>query len=157
MEVRLPAQVVSQRSELVETEPPTPSPRDAASPIPSRAITPSVYHRITQLSLEPSLMLAGVCKAQVVFWMTLPLRVIYCRLVAAHYLATGGSYLGTPRILHPIPGLGVGDPSQTSIGLQLSRIALCSSVDLAIDLTLWGFSYIAIVYKGTKEFGWGML
>ncbi|PVI02610.1 hypothetical protein DM02DRAFT_299121 [Periconia macrospinosa] len=157
MEVRLPAQVLSQHTELAEAGQSTPSRRDADSPAPPRTILPSRYHRVTQLSTEPSQMLAGICKTQIVTWMSLPLKIITLHSVAAHYYSTGGGHVDTHRILHSLPSLSVSDLSWTSIGWQVSRIALCASLDLAIDLTIWGCSFVAIVITGTHDFGWGTL
>lgn len=156
MEVRLP-QVLSQRTEVIETEPSNSTHRDDTSPDSLGEISPSKYHRVTQLSTEPSQMLAGICKAQIVNWMALPLQVIALHSVAAHYLATGGGSTDPGRVLHSFSRLGFGNLSWTSIGWQASRIALCASFDLAIDLAIWGGSCVAIVWTGTSDFGWGTL
>lgn len=160
MEVRLPAQILSQRTELVEVETSTPGRGDTGSPLPSRATTPCIYHRVTQLSTEPSQMLAGICKAQIVAWVTLPLAALTRRSVVAHYLATGGGghgHIDSHGFLPPVTSLSISDLNWTSMGWQVSRIALCASLELAVDLTIWGCSYVWIVFTGTNSFGWGTL
>lgn len=155
MEVRLPPHVLSSHTEIAGSGPSTPDQRDATLPNPVRTPDTRMYHRVTTLSSEPAQMIGAICKAQIVTWMTLPLKLVTLRLVASHYLARRQGYIGPRRVLDPLPAMS--DSNWPSIGVQMSRIALCGAFELAIDLTLWGCQYVVVTWMGTKSFGWGAL
>jgi hypothetical protein len=155
MEVHLPAHVLTQYTEIAESGPPSPSHHDDVSLDPSHTIVPQTYHRITQLSLEPSHLLAGFCSEQIADLVLLPLSAVSLRLIALHYLATRGGHIGRDRVHNPLSSLS--DLTWSSIGVQASRIALCAVLEFAANLTFWGGSYLAITWTGTHAFGWGTL
>ncbi|KAF2645457.1 hypothetical protein P280DRAFT_417228 [Massarina eburnea CBS 473.64] len=153
MEVRLPSHVLTQHTEMVTSGPSSPSHHDVGSPNPSRTTAPPVRHRVTQLSLESSYLLASICSRQIENLALLPLQWVGLRLVGLHYLARHDGSMG--RVLKPFPSLG--DFTWSSLGAQASRIALCSALEFAVDLGVWGCSYMAITRTGTSMFGWGRL
>jgi hypothetical protein len=122
---------------------------------------PQVYHRVTQLSTEPAQMIGAICKAQVVGWAVLPFKLVTFRLIASHYLSrfdsqsTGSIDMPLYRVLSPLAELR--DLSWTSCGLMLSRLALCSALEVAIDLALWQIQWSTVTHIGKKSFGWGAL
>ena len=155
MEVRLPPHVLSTHTEVAASGPPTPVQRDIASPLPVRSSGMLPYHRVTQLSTEPSSMIATIVKAQVVSLVTLPLKTVVLRLVASHYLV-GRQEHATSRSFYSAIAL----PREfdlSSFGALLSRLALCNMFELAIDLGLWGCQYLTVSYLGISTFGWGTL
>lgn len=160
MEVRLPAQVLSSHTEVIENARSTSAQRDAALPVPEDQVL-QIYHRVTQLSTEPSQMIGAICKAQIVGLAVLPFKLVTIRLIASHYLAGHGNPVGIPpgsswyRVLSPLSELH--DLSLRSTGLLLSRVALCGMLEVAIDLTLWGCQYVAVTHIGKNYFGWGTL
>ena len=155
MEVRLPPHVLSSHTEVAGSGPPTPIQRDIASPNPMRSPDMMPYHRVTQLSSEPSSMLGAICKAQIVSLASLPLKLVALRLVASHYLAgQQGAY--SSRSVSDVFTI----PSQLgwkSTGALISRLALCSMLELTIDLGLWGCQYLTVSWLGTRAFDWGTL
>ncbi|KAF2441106.1 hypothetical protein P171DRAFT_499068 [Karstenula rhodostoma CBS 690.94] len=155
MEVRLPPQVLSSHTEIAGSGPPTPVLRDIASPTLIR--TPGVlpYHRVTQLSSEPSSMIGSICKAQIVSLVSLPLKLVTLRLVASHYLAGRQDFAGSRSVLGAfvLPS----DVDWKSTGALVSRLALCGTLELAIDLTVWGCQYWTVLWLGTQVFDWGTL
>ncbi|KAF9730549.1 hypothetical protein PMIN06_006580 [Paraphaeosphaeria minitans] len=155
MEVRLPPQVISSHTELAGTGRSTPVPRDVASPTPARSPGLSPYHRVTQLSSEPSSMIGSICKAQVVSLVSLPLKLVTLRLVASHYLASREEFAGSRVVLGAfvLPS----EVDWKSIGALLSRLTLCGTLELAIDLSLWGCQYWTVMWLGTRLFDWGAL
>ncbi|KAF2178537.1 hypothetical protein K469DRAFT_695338 [Zopfia rhizophila CBS 207.26] len=162
MEVRLPPQIISTRTEVSGTNPPTPNQPDVAAPTPVPEPETPTYHRVTQLSTEPAQMIGAVLKAQIVTWVTLPLKIITLRLIASHYHRSHQQYAGLlPRVpLYPGIFGAMGSPSQLamrSTGLFLSRVALCGAMEVAIDLGLWGCQWAAVTWIGKKYFGWGTL
>jgi hypothetical protein len=155
MEVRLPPHVLSSHTEVAGSGPPTPVPRDIASPTPLRSPGMLPYHRVTQLSTEPSLMIGSVCKAQIVSLVSLPLKLVTLRLVASHYLAGRQESAGSRGVLGAL--VLPSEVDWKSIGALVSRLALCGTLELAIDLTLWGCQYWTVQWLGTRVFGWGTL
>jgi hypothetical protein len=153
MEVRLPPHVLSSHTELAGSGTSTPR-RDLEATTPGRTPGTQPYHRVTQLSVEPAGMIGAVVKAQLVGWMTLPLKLLTLRLVASHYLAGHHGHVGSRRVVDPFSAMG--DVSWPSVGTQVSRIALCGALELAIDLSLWGAQYLTVAYTGSS-FGWGAL
>lgn len=155
MEVRLPPHILSSHTEIAGTGPPTPSQHDLSSPNPERTPAMRAYHRVTQLSLQPAEFAGAICRAQIVSWASLPLKLVTLRLVASQFLASRNGYIGPRRVLDPLPNLS--DLTWRSIGVQLSRIALCGALEFAVDLSLWGAEYLAVAWLGTNVFGWGSL
>jgi hypothetical protein len=155
MEVRLPPQVLSSHTEMAGSGPPTPVPRDIASPTPLRSTGMLPYHRVTQLSTEPSSMIGSICKAQIVSLVSLPLKLVTLRLVASHYLAGRQESAGSRGVLSAfvLPS----EVDWNSTGALVSRLALCGTLELAIDLTLWGCQYWTVLWLGTRVFDWGTL
>ena len=155
MEVRLPPHVLSSHTELAGSGPSTPVQHNIASPAHMRLQGMSPYHRVTQLSLEPSSMLASICKAQVVSLVSLPLKLITLRLVASHYLLSRHGYEGSRRVssVLAVPN----ELDFRSAGALVSRLALCNMLELAIDLSLWGLQYWTTSWVGTRGFNWGAL
>lgn len=155
MEVRLPPRVLSTHTEIIGSGPPTPSQHDPTSPGPVPTPDMRMYHRVTQLSTEPSQMIGAICKAQIVTWTTLPLKLVTLRLVASHYLAGQHGFFGRHSVLDVVGPLS--DLSWPSLGTRMSRIALCGALELAFDFTLWGCQYLTVTWVGTNAFGWGNL
>ncbi|KAK7184096.1 hypothetical protein DPSP01_001264 [Paraphaeosphaeria sporulosa] len=155
MEVRLPPQVISSHTEIAGSGPSTPVPRDIASPTPTRSPGLSPYHRVTQLSSEPSAMIGSICKAQIVSLVSLPLKLVTLRLVASHYLTSREEFAGSRSVLGAfvLPS----EVNWKSTGVLLSRVALCGTLELAIDLSLWGCQYWTVLWLGTRVFDWGTL
>lgn len=155
MEVRLPPHVLSSHTEIAGSGPSTPVPRDLASPTPIRSPGLLLYHRVTQLSSEPSSMLGSICKAQIVSLVSLPLKLITLRLVASHYLGTRQELAGPRGVIGMFAW-----PKEldwTSSGALVSRLALCGTLELAIDLAIWSCQYCAVSWLGTRVFDWGTL
>ncbi|KAG9196672.1 hypothetical protein G6011_01793 [Alternaria panax] len=155
MEVRLPPRILSTHTGVAEApgslrDDTIAEPRD-----PARSTDDHVYHRVTQLSCEPAQMISAMVKAQLVGLAMLPFRMVTLRMIASHHLARQGGYAGSTRIVSPL-GLH-SDMSWRNIGTQLSRVALCGALELAIDLGLWGLQYLAITKFGQTIFGWGAL
>lgn len=155
MEVRLPPHVLSSHTELAGSGPSTPVQHNIASPTWMRSPGMLPYHRVTQLSLEPSSMLASICKAQVVSLVSLPLKLITLRLVASHYLHGRQGHDGSRNISSVLTMPNEIDWKST--GALVSRLALCGMLELAIDLGLWGLQYWATSWVGTRGFNWGTL
>lgn len=155
MEVRLPPHVLSSHTEVAGSGPPTPIQRDIASPSSMRFPGTMPYHRVTQLSSEPSSMLGAICKSQIVGIVSLPLKLVTLRLVASHYLA-GQHGSCASRGVYDVFSI----PSQLDwkhTGALMSRLALCSMLELAIDLGLWGCQYLTVSWLGVRAFDWGTL
>lgn len=155
MEVRLPLQVLSSHTEVAGSGPSTPVPQDTASPTPTRSPGVLPYHRVTQLSSEPSSMIGSICKAQMVRLVSLPLKLVTLRLVASHYLAGRQEFAGPRSVLGAFVQPGKVD--LTSTVALVTRLALCGMLELAIDLTLWGCQYWTVLRLGTRVFDWGAL
>ncbi|CAI9634890.1 unnamed protein product [Alternaria burnsii] len=155
MEVRLPPRILSTHTRVTEA---SGSSRDDAAVEPrdrARSIDGHVYHRVSQLSCEPAQMISAMVRAQLVGLAMLPFRMVTLRMIASHHLASQGGYAGSHRIVNPLELHG--DLSWRNIGTQLSRVALCGALELAIDLSLWGMQYQAITKFGQSVFGWGTL
>ena len=153
MEVRLPPRILSTRTEVADAFSVLPNLMASRNP----ASTPAnrSYHRVTQLSSEPAQMISAVVKAQIVGLALLPLRVVVLRLVASHYLGRQAGNVGLERMVKPLPSIG--DLSWRTVGIQISRVALCGALELSIDLGLWGLQYLAVTKVGKSLFGWGTL
>jgi hypothetical protein len=155
MEVRLPPRVLSTHTELVDALDPSSVQTATALRNEPRDSRNSPYHRVTQLSREPAQMLSKLVRTQVIGLAMLPIKMVTLRLIASHYLATQGRYAGLHRIVSP---LGFSNNfSWRFVGTQLSRVALCGALEIAIDLGLWGLQYCTITKFGTSLFGWGTL
>ncbi|CAN9371538.1 hypothetical protein CUC08_Gglean006408 [Alternaria sp. MG1] len=155
MEVRLPPRILSTHTRVAEA---SGSSRDDAAVEPrdrARSIDGHVYHRVSQLSCEPAQMISAMVRAQLVGLAMLPFRMVTLRMIASHHLVSQGEYAGSHRIVNPLELHG--DMSWRNIGTQLSRVALCGALELAIDLSLWGMQYQAITKFGQSVFGWGTL
>jgi hypothetical protein len=86
----------------------------------------------------------------------LPIKMITLRMMASHYLASqGGGYAGPHRMVGSLSAFQ--KLNGQSIGIQLSRVALCGALEFGIDLSLWGLQYMAITRFGKAIFGWGAL
>lgn len=99
-------------------------------------------------------MLGSICKSQIVSLLCLPLRLVTLRLVASHYLAGHPEAAGSRRV-HGV--FMPGEVDWASAGTLLSRLALCETLDLAINLSLWGCQYCTVLWMGTRVFDWGAL
>jgi hypothetical protein len=161
MEVRLPGQVISSHTEVAGDLAPTPNEHNVATPGPAEGVVSPTYHRVTQLSTVPAQRIGLICKAQMVGWVMLPLKIITLRLVASHYLARHGetAALSNKVPVNWIPGpvANFRDLDLRSAGILISRFALCGALEVAIDLTLWGCQWVAITFVGKKHFSWGKL
>jgi hypothetical protein len=155
MEVRLPPHALTTHMDNFGTGPASPDHSNTTSPVPVRDARSRAYHRVTQLSTEPSQMIGAICKSQIVGWATLPLKLVTLRLVATHFLASNPGHMASHRVLDPLPRLH--DLSVRSVGLMFSRVALCGLLEVAIDLSLWGIQYTAVLWAGKSFFGWGDL
>lgn len=150
MEVRLPPHVLSSHTEVADALASAQGYQDEAK---TRHDGPQ--HRVSQLSMAPSDKISGVVKAHLVGLAVLPLRLVLVRLVASHYLAGSGGNAGVSRGVVPLPRIW--NSGWRSIGIQVSRLALCSVVHLAIDLGLWGGQYVLALNLGKSLFGWGTI
>jgi hypothetical protein len=155
MEVRLPPRVISSHSELLDLPPTSSSHNHLASRNTHSRASPPSHHRVTQLSTEPSQMIGAIVKSQLVGWAVLPFKLVVLRLVAFHYLASQKDHGVALRFVEPFPNLN--DLSLRSIGIGMSRVALCSALELAIDLSLWSVQYLAVTTVGKTIFDWGAL
>lgn len=155
MEVRLPPRILSSHTEaaLAPTSSPNRRATDQRNMINPPSTSSRPYHRISQLSSEPTHMIGAVVKAQLVGIAMLPIRVVVLRAVAAHFLANHERCMGRLRVARLLPSLS--DMTWRSIGIQISRVALCGMLELTIDLGLWGLQYLAITRIGQRIFGWG--
>lgn len=144
MEVRLPPRVLSTHTEV-----------DPAPGIDAELPGTRPHHQVTQLSTEPSQMIGAIVKSQIVGLAVLPLKLVILRLIASHYLTRQGGVAGPLRTVMPL--VGFWDLSWRTIGIHVSRTALCGALELSIDLTLWGLQYLAVTTMGKKFFGWGVL
>jgi hypothetical protein len=155
MEVRLPPRVISSHTEILDAQPGSSNRNRAASERTNRHATTRLHHRVTQLSTEPSQMIGAIVKAQLVGLAVLPFKIAVLRLVASHYLASRDHSGSIPRFVEPFPSPS--DMSLRSLGIGVSRVALCAAFELAIDLTLWSAQYLAVATAGKSMFGWGTL
>jgi hypothetical protein len=153
MEVRLPTRVISTHTEVVDAM--GSSSDGITSRNGLRSSHNSLYHRVTQLSREPAQMISQIFRAQLVGLAMLPIKIVTLRMIASHYLATRVQHVGPHRIVIPL-GLS-NNFSWPTIGVQLSRVALCGALELATDLGLWGLQYCTITKFGKELFGWGTL
>jgi hypothetical protein len=155
MEVRLPPRILSSRVDVAED---AGSVQDDAAAQPrnrARSMDGHVYHRVTQLSCEPAQMISAMVRAQLVGLAMVPIRMVTLRMIASHYLARQQGYAGSYRV---VSRLGLhSDGSWRNVGTQLSRVALCGALELAMDLGLWGLQYLGITRFGVRVFGWGTL
>jgi hypothetical protein len=155
MEVRLPPRIISSHTEVMDTLHTSPNNIHATSQNNSYQPACRPHHRVTQLSTEPSQMIGAIVKAQLVGLAVLPFKLVVLRLIASHYLASQKHNGVTPRFVESFPALG--DLSLRSIGIGVSRVALCGALELAIDLSLWSMQYLAVTTVGKRLFGWGTL
>lgn len=152
MEVRLPSALLSSYTERIDREFPLGVGGDGSTADGSTLPFKASKHRVTQLSIEPAQMIGAMVKAQLLGLALLPLKMITLRMVASHYLCNQKS--GHLRPIRPL--FCIEELSWRSVGIQVSRIALCSTLELSVDLALWGVQYVAITQVGRK-FGWGGL
>jgi hypothetical protein len=155
MEVRLPPRTLSTHTEVAETLGSSRERRNSDSPRPTRLSERDPYHRVTQLSCEPAQMISAMVRAQLVGFVMLPVRMVTLRMIASHYLAGQGRQGGPHRIVSSLELSS--DLSWVGIGRQLSRVALCGALEMAIDLGLWQLQYLSITKVGQEVFGWGTL
>jgi hypothetical protein len=151
MEVRLPPRILSTHTEVIDDA-------HASPQIQYTWVTPQSdrpRHRVSQLSLEASDKISAIVKTQLVGLAVLPLRLVSLRLVASHYIASYGGEIGHSRVVVPWPSLE--ELSWRSVGVQMSRVALCSLLHIAIDLSLWGIQYAISLNVGKGLFEWGSL
>lgn len=154
MEVRLPPRVISSRTEAADAIAPSQDSQLPHSRHDTLSSTNLPYYRVSELSLQSSRMLSTIVKAQLVGMAMLPVKAVVLRLIASHYLASHGN-TGSPRAV--IPLLNLNDLSWRSVGVQLSRLALCNALETAIGLSVWGLQYALSVSIGKRQFGWGTL
>lgn len=148
MEVRLPPHILSTHTEVADALASSQTQQDDAL---TRRDRP--HHRVTHLSLEASDKISVILKTHLVGFVVLPFKLVALRLVASHYLHGGGADLS--RVAVPLPRLS--ELSWRSIGVQVSRLALCQVLQLVIDLGLWGVQYTVSLNIGQGLFGWGTL
>lgn len=154
MEVRLPPRVVSSHTEVLDV-PLTSSGNHLRPRSNGGRATHRSQHRVTQLSTEPSQMIGAIVKAQLVGLAVLPFKLVVLRLVASHFLATKKDDGNALRFVEPFTSLS--DISWRGICTGMSRVALCSCLELAIDLSLWSAQYMTVTTVGKSVFGWGTL
>ncbi|KAF2109084.1 hypothetical protein BDV96DRAFT_503666 [Lophiotrema nucula] len=161
MEVRLPPHVLSTHTEVADVYSEHQDEDGVAAPAPVPERDATYYHRVTQLSTEPAQMIGAICKAQLLVWAVLPLKLVALRLIASHYLANASSNMGNaavePYRSIPPPFGTLNSLSLRSIGTFMSRVALSSALGFAVDLTLWGCQWAAVTWMGKQFFGWGTL
>ncbi|KAH7132115.1 hypothetical protein B0J11DRAFT_427786 [Dendryphion nanum] len=157
MEVQLPPHTISSHTELIDL-----IPNDGYQALSTFSTGGTkAYHRVTQLSVGPAQRLSAIVEAHIVGWILLPLRLLTLHSIAAHYLADGHKDLHRPLIT--ITSLFPNFPASTapwnlrSFGVLASRVALCGTLELAIDLSLWAFQWMAVSWIGRNGFGWGTL
>jgi hypothetical protein len=150
MEVRLPQHILSAHTEVADALASSQNQRDNAL---ARRHRP--HHRVSHLSLEASDKISVILKTHLVGLAVLPLKLVALRLVASHYLFSHGGDANPSRVVVPLARFN--ELSWSSIGVQVSRLALCSMLHLAVDLGLWGAQYATSLYIGTSLFGWGTL
>lgn len=152
MEVRLPPRILSSHTEAADAL--DSLQRDATLHREAAASARRSHHRVTRLSSEPAHLISAMVRAQIVNLSMLPIRIVALRLVASHFVA-GQEGQNVLRAIRPLPSLS--GLSWRSVGQQVSRIALCSALELAIDVGLWGLQCITISKIGRRVFGWGTL
>ncbi|KAH4272049.1 hypothetical protein HBI24_035540 [Parastagonospora nodorum] len=150
MEVRLPQHILSAHTEVADALASSQTQRDRAL---TRRGRP--HHRVSHLSLEASDKISHILKSHLVGLAVLPFKIVALRLVASHYLSGNGRDANLSRVVVPLPRFH--ELSWQSVGIQASRLALCSMLHIAVDLSLWGAQYVTSVYIGKNLFGWGTL
>lgn len=155
MEVRLPPRVISSHTEVLDVQPSSARHNPFTSRAHHRQSASRPHHRVTQLSTEPSQMVGAIVKAQLVGLAVLPFKLVVLRLIASHYLASQAQNGVIPRFVEPFPNIH--DSTFQSIGIGISRLAICGTFELAIDLSLWSVQYLAVTTVGKRLFGWGNL
>jgi hypothetical protein len=150
MEVRLPPRILSTHTEIADAVASSQAQHHEEYPQNSRP-----YHRVSQLSLESADKISAIVKTQLVALAVLPFKLVVLRLVASHYLANHSLSTGISRDVVPLPSLK--DLTWRSMGTQASRLALCSVLQVAIDLSLWSIQYAISLNLGKRLFGWGVL
>jgi hypothetical protein len=148
MEVRLPPHILSTHTEVADVLGSSQTQQDGALGQRNRP-----HHRVTHLSLEASDKISVILKTHLVGFAVLPFKLVALRLVASHYLHGGGAE--SSRVAVPLPRFS--ELSWRSIGVQVSRLALCQALQLAIDLGIWSVQYAASLNIGLALFGWGNL
>ncbi|KAF1929566.1 uncharacterized protein M421DRAFT_419361 [Didymella exigua CBS 183.55] len=154
MEVRLPPRVIYSHTEVLDDQRRSSS-RNRVTSQRNDGLATRPHHRVTQLSTEPSQMIGAIVKAQLVGITVLPFKLVVLRLVASHYLASQDHGGTIPRFVESFPNPS--DMSLRSLGIGISRVALCAAFELAIDLSLWSAQYLAVTTAGKSIFGWGAL
>ncbi|KAH8731316.1 hypothetical protein GQ44DRAFT_767195 [Phaeosphaeriaceae sp. PMI808] len=155
MEVRLPPRILSTQTEIADAATVPQNERLADLQRKASDLRNRPHHRVSQLSLESSRMISAAVKAQLVGLAMLPLKLVILRLVASHYIASHGGGPNISRAVVPLPELK--DLSWRPIGIQISRVAFCSALEIAVDLGLWGIQYAVSLNLGKSIFGWGTL
>ncbi|KAF1920081.1 hypothetical protein BDU57DRAFT_533896 [Ampelomyces quisqualis] len=150
MEVRLPPHILSTHTEVHDALASAQGHQDEGLTRRSRR-----NHRVSKLSLALSDKISGIVKTQLVGLIVLPVRLVVLRMVASHYLCSVGGNTSLSRVVVRLPRCG--DSSWRWIGVQVSRVALCSAVQMAVDVGLWGVQYMLSVSIGKAFFGWGTL
>ncbi|PSN64909.1 hypothetical protein BS50DRAFT_497172 [Corynespora cassiicola Philippines] len=148
MEVRLPPRILSTHTEIVDDAAPGTLQHGGADSLRDRSASDWVFHRVTMLSMEPARMIGKICKMQIVGLAALPFRTIRLQLTAAHFLARHGGTASVSMLQ---------DSSMQAVTTVLSRVALCTAVELAIDLGVWGCQYLFVTWVGKQSYGWGAL
>ncbi|KAH7077114.1 hypothetical protein FB567DRAFT_563238 [Paraphoma chrysanthemicola] len=155
MEVRLPPRILSTHTEVADALAPSQASRPSRARSGRRHSSDRPYHRVTVLSMESAQMISSIVKAQLVGLAVLPLKFIMLRLVASHFIHRNGDARSLSRVVLPLPDLG--DLSWRSIGTQLSRLLLCSGLEVTIDLALWSVQHAITLSLGKNWFDWGEL
>ncbi len=155
MEVRLPPRILSTEVEITESPISSPNHRDDALQDNTNPPSSRSYHRITNLSSEPAQMISAIVKAQLIGVVILPMKLIVLQRIATHYLTSHEGNGVKVQSMIPLPNLR--DLTWRSLGILMSRVALCNALEFAIDLSLWSLQYKAITLVGQSVFAWGML
>jgi hypothetical protein len=163
MEVPLPSRASPSSTGAPRSSPSAHGPEGAApSTSPPKLGKARAPHRVTKLSSEPANMLGEALAEQIVSWATLPLKLIALRLVASHFYANH-PYEVKVFEMKPVrtgmlgPRGDLDGLSWRSIGVCLSRLALCGAMQLAIDLAIWGCQWTVITWTGKRFYSWGSL
>lgn len=112
-------------------------------------------YRVTNLSMGPASMIGSIITEQLIKWTLLSVHITTIRVLASHYLRSQGIPIPYGRRLFPSPYLR--NIGLRSIGITLSRLALCSALEVAFKLSLWGCQWALTVFVGKTWFSWGKL
>lgn len=154
MEVRLPPRILSSYTELesqvVSSDFEDTHPQNR--PPPGGDVK---CQRVTHLSATPASSLGMTVDFHIAGFVLIPVKFVMLRLITSHFLSTHGNHIDRSSGMRLLPRLA--DLSWRSVGVQVTRIALCHMLDFTIGLGVWGLQYVAITKLGISSFGWGSL